>query len=250
MKNIKIELKRVEMPAPSVEHIQKNIDLCRAVYFARRHLRPMSTPQMILEQLRFIAKPIWALQALVMLVMCFVIHRTLLTQDALNIFRSLSLSSVFTAMTILNDPDVLILDEPTSGLDPGERVRFRNLLSELAQDRIVLISTHIVSDVEYIATRNAIMKGGKLIGVGTTDELLETVRDKVFSATIQQSELSHYEAQVRIVSIKGEDDGKISIRYIANAPCISGSVLTQPHLEDLYLWLFRQESARKEEAGC
>ena len=67
------------------------------------------------------------------------------------------------AQALLNDPEVLILDEPTSGLDPGERVRFRNLLSEFAHDRIVLISTHIVSDVEYIATQNAIMKNGKFI---------------------------------------------------------------------------------------
>lgn len=65
------------------------------------------------------------------------------------------------AQALLNDPEILILDEPTAGLDPGERVRFRNLLSEFAQDRIVLISTHIVSDVEYIAAENAVMKDGK-----------------------------------------------------------------------------------------
>ena len=67
------------------------------------------------------------------------------------------------AQALLNDPEVLILDEPTSGLDPGERVRFRNLLSEFARDRIVLISTHIVSDIEYISTKNAVMKDGKVI---------------------------------------------------------------------------------------
>lgn len=154
------------------------------------------------------------------------------------------------AQAMLNDPDVLILDEPTSGLDPGERVRFRNLLSELAQNRIVLISTHIVSDVEYIATRNAIMKAGRLIGVGTTHELLETVRDKVFSATIRQDELACYENQVRSVSIKDEGGGKINIRYIADAPYISGSVPAQPRLEDLYLWLFRQEHTGEEGISC
>ena len=69
--------------------------------------------------------------------------------------------------------DVLILDEPTSGLDPGERVRFRNLLSEFARDRIVLISTHIVSDIEYISTKNAVMKDGKVIEQGTHNELME-----------------------------------------------------------------------------
>ena len=70
------------------------------------------------------------------------------------------------AQALLNDPKVLILDEPTSGLDPGERIRFRNLLSEFAHNRIVLISTHIVSDVEYIATENAVMKQGKLLRQG------------------------------------------------------------------------------------
>lgn len=65
------------------------------------------------------------------------------------------------AQALLNEPEILILDEPTSGLDPGERVRFRNLLSEFAHDRIVLISTHIVPDVEYIAMKNAVMKDGK-----------------------------------------------------------------------------------------
>ena len=86
------------------------------------------------------------------------------------------------AQALLNDPDVLILDEPTSGLDPGERVRFRNLLSEFARGRIVLISTHIVSDVEYIAAENAVMKDGKLIDVGTTAQLLRAVEGKVFTA--------------------------------------------------------------------
>ena len=83
------------------------------------------------------------------------------------------------AQALLNEPEVLILDEPTSGLDPGERVRFRNLLSEFANGRIVLISTHIVSDVEYIATQNAIMKNGELLARGTTEELVKLVDQKV-----------------------------------------------------------------------
>lgn len=101
------------------------------------------------------------------------------------------------AQALLNDPDILILDEPTSGLDPGERVRFRNLLSEFAQDRIVLISTHIVSDVEYIAAQNMIMKDGRIVDVGATEQLLEAVAGKAFTAVIGQDELALFERSVR-----------------------------------------------------
>ena len=76
---------------------------------------------------------------------------------------------------MLNDPKILVMDEPTAGLAPGERVRFRNFISEFLHNRIVLISTHIVSDIEYIATRNAIMKAGKIIDVGTTNELVKQI---------------------------------------------------------------------------
>ena len=79
------------------------------------------------------------------------------------------------AQALLNAPEVLILDEPTGGLDPGEGVRFCNLLSEFAHDRIVLISTHIVPDVEYIATCHAMIKDGKLLATGTTEELVKLV---------------------------------------------------------------------------
>lgn len=80
---------------------------------------------------------------------------------------------------MLNDPKILVMDEPTAGLAPGERVRFRNFISEFLHNRIVLISTHIVSDIEYIATRNAIMKAGKIIDVGTTNELVKQIACKV-----------------------------------------------------------------------
>lgn len=147
------------------------------------------------------------------------------------------------AQALLNDPKVLILDEPTSGLDPGERIRFRNLLSEFAHNRIVLISTHIVSDVEYIATENAVMKQGKIIETGTTDELTQLVSGKVWSAMIPTREAFSYEQKMRVVNLRNEDHDMTSLRYLAEIPLIPDSCPAEPKLEDLYLWLFPQEGS-------
>ena len=142
------------------------------------------------------------------------------------------------AQALLNEPEVLFLDEPTSGLDPGERVRFRNLLSEFAHDRIVLISTHIVSDVEYIATQNAVMKDGSIIASGTTEQLVQQINGKVWNARIRPEEVARWEQQLCVVSLRNEEDGSISIRYLAEKPEVPQSQNIEPHLEDLYLWLF------------
>ena len=145
------------------------------------------------------------------------------------------------AQALLNDPEVLILDEPTSGLDPGERIKLRNLLSEFATDRIVLISTHIVSDIEYIAASTAIMKEGKIVAAGTPKELLKQVEQKVWSACIPEYDLHKYEKNLRIVNIRGEEENMVSIRYLAKRPVIEGTKECAPKLEDLYLWLFPEE---------
>ena len=151
------------------------------------------------------------------------------------------------AQALLNDPDILVLDEPTSGLDPGERIRFRNIISEFAQQRIVLISTHIVSDVEYIANRNAIMKDGKIIAVDTPDELVKMMDGKVWQSTIPTKQLHRYERTIRIITVRNEDGGSVLVRYLSENPILPNSQHTVPRLEDLYLWLFRGEEAVKEE---
>ena len=150
------------------------------------------------------------------------------------------------AQALLNDPEVLILDEPTAGLDPGERVRFRNLLSEFAQDRIVLISTHIVSDVEYIAAENAVMKNGKILEHGTTETLLRQVEGKVWQGNVPAGQLPQWERRLRIVNLRNEPDGSVTLRYLAETPQLPGSAPAQPRLEDLYLWLFPEETEVKE----
>lgn len=148
------------------------------------------------------------------------------------------------AQALLNDPEVLILDEPTSGLDPGERVRFRNLLSKFAKDRIVLISTHIVPDVEYIANENAIIKNGRIVAVGTTQELVRMVEGKVYSCTVSREEFVKWEHRLRIVNLKNEADGRVSLRYLSDEPQTGHELCIDPRLEDLYLWLFPQEEVR------
>lgn len=145
------------------------------------------------------------------------------------------------AQALLNEPEVLVLDEPTSGLDPGERVRFRNLLSEFAHDRIVLISTHIVSDVEYIATRNAIMKDGKIISYGTTDELVREMEGRVWTACVDAADVPKYEHMMCIASLRNEANNQVSLRYLSDTPVIPLSAQAEPRLEDLYLWLFPQD---------
>lgn len=150
------------------------------------------------------------------------------------------------AQALLNDPEILILDEPTSGLDPGERVRFRNILAEFAKDRIVLISTHIVSDVENIATRNAVMKDGRIIAAGSTDELVAAMKGRVWRTEVPEKDLLKYESLVRVVNIRSEAGGLVSLRYLAETAAIPGSVPETPRLEDLYLWLFPDDSGKGE----
>lgn len=151
------------------------------------------------------------------------------------------------AQAMLNNPEILVMDEPTAGLDPGERVRFRNFISEFSHDRIVLISTHIVSDIEYIATRIAVMKAGKIVDIGTTDELVRKIRGKVWTCTIPAQDLVSYEMRLRIINQRGEDNNWVSIRYLSEVPEIPGSVTPPPRLEDLYLWYFPQGNMECEE---
>lgn len=145
------------------------------------------------------------------------------------------------AQALLNDPQILVMDEPTSGLDPGERVRFRNLLSEYAHGRLVLISTHIVSDVEYIANCNAVMKDGRILKIGTTEDLIGEIRGKVYCCSVPAHEVGMWERKLQVVNLKNEESGRVQFRYLADEPQTSDSMVVEPRLEDLYLWLFPRE---------
>ena len=147
---------------------------------------------------------------------------------------------------ILNDPKILILDEPTAGLDPGERIKLRNFITEISKNKIVLLSTHIVSDIEYLSTSNLIMKDGKFVYSGTTDELISKIKNKVYEASISNREYAEKETQLNVVNVKQQDDGNVLIRYISDKDdVLNNSKLTKAHLEDFYLWVFPEDRSFK-----
>ena len=138
------------------------------------------------------------------------------------------------AQALLNNPRLLIVDEPTAGLDPEERVRFRNLLSELSGERIVILSTHIVSDVEATATHIAILSHGRLLIQGSPESMLRSVEGKVWEWTVSASELSDLKQRYNISSSVRRSDG-VKVRACADIlPSASAQPVT-PGLEDAYL---------------
>jgi ABC-2 type transport system ATP-binding protein len=139
------------------------------------------------------------------------------------------------AQVLLNDPKILIFDEPTVGLDPEERVRFRNLISDLANDCIVILSSHIVSDIETIADEVAIMKKGQLIIKGLQADVIDTVREKVFESIVDLAALPNFKESYLVVNTIRKKD-KVLVRYIADMP-LSAAVPCAASLEDAYLCL-------------
>jgi ABC-2 type transport system ATP-binding protein len=139
------------------------------------------------------------------------------------------------AQALLNDPELLIVDEPTAGLDPEERVRFRNLLSELSGDRIVILSTHIVSDVEACATFIALISRGQLITSAVPEELLQSVEGKVWERVVASTEVPALRQQYLTSSITHRSDG-VHLRIVAEESPGAQAVAQTPTLEDAYLY--------------
>jgi len=139
------------------------------------------------------------------------------------------------AQALLNDPKVLIFDEPTVGLDPEERMRFRNLISDLAQNSIIILSSHIVSDIETISDEVAIMQSGTLITKGTQAEVVKQVEGKVFETVLESSALSEFKLKHLVVNTSRQKE-QVWVRYISHDPA-NGSELSTATLEDAYLFL-------------
>jgi ABC-2 type transport system ATP-binding protein len=145
------------------------------------------------------------------------------------------------AQALLNDPHLLIVDEPTAGLDPEERMRFRNLLSELSGERIVILSTHIVSDVEAVATEIALIAGGSLVQLATPEMLLGMVEGKVWEWILPSADLPVARKSYLISSTLHRGDG-VHARVVADSPP-NGAVPLGPTLEDAYLYCLSQSKA-------
>ncbi|WP_337968877.1 ABC transporter ATP-binding protein [uncultured Flavobacterium sp.] len=148
------------------------------------------------------------------------------------------------AQALLGNPKIIIVDEPTAGLDPEERNRFNNLLSEIGESIIVLLSTHIVEDVQDLCTKMAIISNGKLILEGNPNETITLLKDKIWMKAIHKSELQDYQTNFNIIS-SHLNSGKLNIHVFADQQPDSGFDLISPDLSDVYFSVLAQNQFKK-----
>ena len=146
-------------------------------------------------------------------------------------------NAVGIAQALLNDPKIIIFDEPTVGLDPEERVRFRNLISDLTNNAIVILSSHIVSDIDTIADEVAIMKNGALAIKGHQEEIIKQVKDTVFESAISKQDYADFKNKHIVVSTSRKH-GELLVRYISKKP-EENAIPQKATLEDAYLYLIK-----------
>jgi ABC-2 type transport system ATP-binding protein len=138
------------------------------------------------------------------------------------------------AQALLNDPELLIVDEPTAGLDPEERVRFRTLLASLTTSRVTLLSTHIISDVEAVATRLVVLREGRLLVDTTPDELITRAAGKVWTVTVDAATAQRLQAAYQISALVSRPNG-MTLRVVSETRPYDAAELVEPSLEDAYL---------------
>lgn len=143
------------------------------------------------------------------------------------------------AQALLNNPKVIILDEPTAGLDPKERVRFRNIISELSRDKIIIISTHIVSDIEFIANEVIMIKDKKILYKDTIENICKTLKGKVYETEIEYSSAKEFRSNHISLSEK-QENGKMKIRFIDESEENENWKAVNPNLEDIFLYEYNE----------
>lgn len=147
------------------------------------------------------------------------------------------------AVTLLNDPKILILDEPTAGLDPKERMRFRNIIGKIGRDKIVILATHIVSDVESIADNVILLKSGEIAAKGDRAEVLNFIDGKVWNVKMQSDLAEEYAAEHSNANIVKTEEGTLLHIVSENKP-FDNAVNCRPSLEDVYMYLFDEASEK------
>lgn len=151
------------------------------------------------------------------------------------------------AQAELNDPAIIILDEPTAGLDPKERVRFRNIISDFAKDKIVILSTHIVSDVSYIADTILMMKQGRFILQEPMATVTDSINGKVWEILVDNRDAADYNRRFSVVNLHHENN-KVRLRIVHETAPAADAFTVEPTLEDLFLYHFGEE-AQSERSG-
>lgn len=152
------------------------------------------------------------------------------------------------ALALLGSPDILILDEPTAGLDPMQRIALRNYIAQISFEKIVILATHVVPDVESIAQEIILLKDGAVLDVAPPDQLTAHLQGKVWSINCKENEIPEMQKQFRISNISQQTEGAEKtavLRVLSDAKPAEGAVLVSPVLDDYYLFVFNTDAARE-----
>jgi len=158
----------------------------------------------------------------------------------LKTFSGGMLRRVGIAQALLNEPEILILDEPTAGLDPKERVHFRNVISSLGKNRIVILSTHIVSDIEYIADEILIMKAGRVVKKGTNKTIINENEVAVWNCIVEEREVVEFQTKYTVSNLRSHGE-KVELRIVSKKPPTDTATRQEVTLEDVYLYYAQKE---------